>query len=39
MEYEQALQIIQSENEWMSRLVNELLLLARLDAGQTGHAQ
>jgi signal transduction histidine kinase len=34
-EYEQALQIILSENEWMSRLVNELLLLARLDSGQT----
>lgn len=33
-EYESALQTIQSENEWMSRLVNELLLLARLDAGQ-----
>jgi heavy metal sensor kinase len=33
-EYESALQIIQSENEWMSRLVNELLLLARLDTGQ-----
>ena len=34
-EYERALQVIQSENEWMSRLVNELLTLARLDAGQT----
>lgn len=33
-DYERALQTIQSENEWMSRLVNELLLLARLDAGQ-----
>jgi heavy metal sensor kinase len=33
-EYESALQIIQSENEWMSSLVNELLLLARLDSGQ-----
>ncbi len=33
-EYENALQTIQSENEWMSRLVSELLLLARLDAGQ-----
>jgi signal transduction histidine kinase len=33
-DYEHALQTIQSENEWMSRLVNELLLLARLDAGQ-----
>lgn len=34
-EYEQALRLIQSENEWMSRLVNELLLLARMDAGKT----
>jgi heavy metal sensor kinase len=33
-EYEHALQIIQNENEWMSSLVNELLLLARLDSGQ-----
>ena len=33
-EYEQALRLIQSENEWMSRLVNELLLLARMDAGK-----
>jgi heavy metal sensor kinase len=39
-EYESALQIIQSENEWMSRLVNELLLLARLDSGQADlHAE
>jgi len=34
-EYEKALRLIQSENEWMGRLVNELLLLARMDAGQT----
>ena len=33
-EYEKVLRLIQSENEWMSQLVNELLLLARLDAGQ-----
>ena len=33
-EYEQVLRLIQSENEWMSNLVNELLLLARMDAGQ-----
>jgi signal transduction histidine kinase len=34
-EYENALQIIQSENEWMGSLVNELLLLARLDSDRT----
>jgi signal transduction histidine kinase len=34
-EYERALRIIQSENEFMSRLVNDLLTLARMDAGQT----
>jgi signal transduction histidine kinase len=33
--YEQALKIIQSENEFMIRLVNDLLTLARMDAGQT----
>ena len=33
-EYEKVLRLIQSENEWMSSLVNELLLLARMDAGQ-----
>ncbi len=33
-EYEQALGVIQSENDWMSRLVNELLTLARMDSGQ-----
>lgn len=32
-EYEEVLRLIQSENEWMSGLVNELLLLARMDAG------
>jgi two-component system OmpR family sensor kinase len=34
-EYKKALRLIQSENEWMSQLVNELLLMARMDAGQT----
>lgn len=34
-EYERTLKIIQSENEFMSRLVNDLLTLARMDAGQT----
>ncbi|MFN2177807.1 MAG: ATP-binding protein [Anaerolineales bacterium] len=34
-EYEKTLRLIQSENEWMSKLVNELLLLARLDADRT----
>ncbi|MEJ2758152.1 MAG: HAMP domain-containing sensor histidine kinase, partial [Anaerolineales bacterium] len=34
-EYREALTTIQNENEWMSRLVNELLTLARLDAGRT----
>lgn len=33
-EYQRTLQVIQSENEIMTRLVNELLTLARLDAGQ-----
>ncbi len=33
-EYEQALNLIQSENERMSQLVQELLLLARMDSGQ-----
>jgi signal transduction histidine kinase len=34
-EYQQALGLIQSENEFMSRLVNNLLTLSRMDAGQT----
>jgi signal transduction histidine kinase len=34
-EYRRALGIIQSENELMSRLVNNLLTLSRMDAGQT----
>jgi signal transduction histidine kinase len=34
-EYGRALQVIQSENEFMTRLVNDLLTLARMDAGQT----
>jgi signal transduction histidine kinase len=34
--YEKTLRLIQSENEWMGRLVNELLQLARLDASQGG---
>jgi signal transduction histidine kinase len=34
-EYERALTVIKSENEYMSRLVSELLTLARMDAGQT----
>jgi heavy metal sensor kinase len=34
-DYERALRVIQSENEYMSRLVNDLLTLARMDAGQT----
>ncbi len=33
-EYEQALSIIQAETEHMTRLVNDLLTLARADAGQ-----
>ena len=34
-EYEKTLRIIQSENEQMGRLVNELLTLARMDGKQT----
>ena len=34
-EYEGALRVIRSENEFMGRLVNDLLTLARMDAGQT----
>ena len=33
-EYQQALEVIQSENEFMIRLVNDLMTLARMDAGQ-----
>ena len=33
-EYERALKVIYSENEFMTRLVNNLLTLARMDAGQ-----
>lgn len=34
-EYERTLKLIRSENEFMSGLVNDLLTLARMDAGQT----
>ena len=34
-EYQEILTTIQSENEWTSRMVNELLTLARLDSGRT----
>lgn len=34
-EYEKTLTTIQAENEWMSRLVEELLTLARMDSGRT----
>ena len=34
-EYTRALQVIQTENETMARLVSDLLTLARMDAGQT----
>jgi signal transduction histidine kinase len=34
-DYERALRTIQSENELMSHIVNDLLMLARMDAGQT----
>ena len=34
-DYERAFMVIKSENEFMARLVNDLLTLARMDAGQT----
>lgn len=34
-EYSRALHVIQAENDFMSRLVNNLLTLSRMDAGQT----
>ena len=34
-EYERAIKVIKSENEFMAHLVNDLLTLARMDAGQT----
>jgi len=34
-EYQHALSIIHSENDFMTSLVNDLLILARMDAGQT----
>ena len=33
-EYERTLRVIQSENQFMAHLVNDLLTLARMDAGQ-----
>jgi signal transduction histidine kinase/cbb3-type cytochrome oxidase subunit 3 len=35
-EYQRALGVIRSENELMTRLVNDLLTLARMDSGQLG---
>jgi heavy metal sensor kinase len=34
-EYERVLKVIRSENDFMAHLVNDLLTLARMDAGQT----
>ena len=34
-EYERAMRVVQGENDFMTRLVNDLLALARMDAGQT----
>lgn len=34
-EYQRAVRVIQSENELMTNLVNDLLTLARMDSGQT----
>jgi signal transduction histidine kinase len=33
-DFQQALEVVQSENKFMTRLVEELLILARMDAGQ-----
>jgi signal transduction histidine kinase len=38
-DYQHALTIIRSENDFMSGLVNNLLMLARMDAGQTAMEQ
>jgi len=38
-EYERVLRVIQSENQFMTRLVTNLLALARMDAGQTALAK
>jgi heavy metal sensor kinase len=38
-EYQHALKIIHSENDFMTSLVNNLLILARMDAGQTSMAK
>jgi heavy metal sensor kinase len=39
LEYQRALRVIQSENDFMGHLVNDLLLLARMDAGQVVPSQ
>jgi signal transduction histidine kinase len=38
-EYSRALSVIRSENDFMTRLVNNLLTLSRMDAGQTSLAK